>query len=338
MKKRLLLIITKIILSLSFSYSQNDTLIWTDFSTDPAAYIQFGVLPPGLTSDTSWYNLDVDMQQDGSGSGRPLEWFWTNGFAPADSGQMVLASSSWTNNPVATDNWLITKSITISDSNAVLSWASAPYQTPRYVDGYFIFISTTTNDYNAFSDTIFQAAEYLSLNNSSAANLFSSYTFTNGFVHGQDSTYTILDPTSDSSRLLGVLRPFSASLKQYAGKNIFIAFDHHSIDDNFISIDNILVTGTKTVGINEESREIKSNAYPNPAFDRLYLDLTITSETNVTIEIFDIIGRKVWQENLGNLTLGKQYHSINVSELATGTYEVQIISKKGISNFKVQVK
>ena len=333
--KKLLLSFTAFLFCSAQLDAQNDTLIWADFETDPASYVQFSTPPPGVTGDTSWYNFDLDGLPDGSGSGRPLDWFWDYDFS--DTLNSVLMSSSWTNGSTPTENWLITKSIYISDTNAVLSWKSAPYQTPRYLDGYWVLISTSNNDFSAFTDTIFKAAEYVSLNNSAAPNNFSSYTFTPGFVHGADGTYTI-DSGSDSSRLGGLLRPFSVSLSAFAGKSVYIAFKHHSVDDNLLEIDDILVTGSNTVGIQEQDPSVNFTLFPNPASDKIFLNLNVLQNTSCELSVYDISGRIVASQNFGTLTNSIQSREIDLTGMSAGMYQAKITTPSGTTIKKFQVK
>ena len=317
--------------------AQNDTLMFADFETDPASFI-INSTPSQLTSDTSWYNYDADGIPDGSGASRPLEWFWYNGFATVDSSNGVLASSSWTNGSVPTQNWLITESVMISDTTADLYWKSAPYQTPRYLDGYIILASTASNDFTDFTDTLFNAAEYLSLNNGALPNSYASYSFSQGFVHGMDATYTEFDPASDSSRLIGVLRPQSVSLAQYAGQHVFIAFIHNCVDDNLLAVDDIMIKGTNSVGISESKAALNFNAYPNPVSDKLKIDITLVKSSDITINVFDISGRNVASELFSSRAAGKNNLNLDLSAMATGAYTLQIVTNEGISNSKLQVK
>src|SRR5215831_6513480 len=112
------------------SAQAQDTLLFENFEEDSVDIpITF---PSG--NDTTWIDYDGDGYDDASGTGRPPEWFLAFGFADADSNTIVIASNSWTtpNDPVA--NYLILPPLTISDTSAKLSWKSAPFQTPRYVD------------------------------------------------------------------------------------------------------------------------------------------------------------------------------------------------------------
>jgi hypothetical protein len=337
MKKNLLLICG--LIGLTHLNAQNDTLLWADFETDPGVYILNG-FPPGTTGDADWYNYDNDGQNDGSGAGRPLEWFWSGGFSIADSAQGVLASSSWTNGPTPTENWVITPSLAISDSSGLLSWKSAPYQTPRYLDGYLVLVSTATNDFADFTDTVFRAGEYVSLDNPNDDADFSSYTFTNGFVHGQDGLYTEFDPGSDSSRLLGVLRPHTVSLKQYAGQSIYIAFVHYSVDDNLISIDDVLVmeADSLTLGKKEPVAASTFRMFPNPANDKFTIDMNLVNSSDVLVSIYDLSGRKVMVENLGNISAGQHQRGMNIQSLSNGIYQVQVETSEGTFNSRLQVR
>jgi hypothetical protein len=226
----------------------------------------------------------------------------------------------------------------ITDTNAVLSWKAAPYQTPRYLDGYIVTISTLSNDIYDFTDTIFTAAEYLSTVNASLPFLYSSYSFSSGFVHGQDSTYTEFNAASDSARLTGVLRPFSVSLKQYAGQKIFICFNHRSVDDNLIEVDDILVKGTNNVGIKEEFTDISFSTFPNPATDKLTINLSVKKSGSAKINLFDIAGKSIYAENLGNLNQGNYNRQINLAGLAAGAYQLQISTSNGVATKKVIIQ
>lgn len=344
MKK--LLLLTAAAVSVLTARSQNDTLLFKDFNTDPFNYTQIAI-PPGNISDTSWYTWDLDGQADGSGSNRPLEWFWTLAYSDNDTigNPGVFGSSSWTNSSQHTENILITSSVYIGDTNAVLHWLAAPRQTPRYLDGYQVIIGTGTNDLGSFLDTVFVASEYTSLNNQSLPNNFASYTFTPGptanpmapFVHGMDATYTEFDAASDSSRLIGRLRPFSVSLSQFAGQTIFVMFHHYCIDDNLISIDDVLITGTNMTGMPESSGAVRFNTYPNPANDVLNLSFELTESAPVTVNIYDISGKLISTENKGTLS-GQQFVQTDVSTLPAGMYRIELVTGSNRSNSRVIVQ
>ncbi|HLG03408.1 MAG TPA: T9SS type A sorting domain-containing protein [Bacteroidia bacterium] len=324
-----------------------DTLLWENFNFENIPpYIITG-FPPGVLLDTSWYNLDLDMQADQSGVNRPDEWFSGLAFSDVDTvgNSGVFLSNSWTFITTApVQNFLITKAIFISDTTAELFWKSAPYQTPRYLDGYQVLVSTGDNDPLNFTDTLFRASEYDSLVNSAAPNDFASYAISpapgpnplDPFVHGIDGTY--VEFTNDSARLLGQLRPFNVSLAQYSGMWIYIAIVHGTIDDNLLSIDDVLVTGTDITGLSESSGSVSFIAFPNPVQDIVTLQYTLPASTPVTINVYNVAGQLVKTENKGPLAMGEQQAKIDLGELAAGAYRVELVTESGSSNSKVIVE
>jgi len=341
MKKTLLAFIAFAPASL-FAQIGTDTLIYEDFETDPASWLMLGT-PAGIMGDSLWYNVDNDLLPDASGAGRPDEWYWEAPFADADSvgNTGVLCSNSWTNDgQTYVANWLITPSIHVADTTLDLFWKSAPFQTPRYLDGYIIVVSTSTNDYTMFTDTVFVASEHVSLDVQSAPNQFSSYTFSpasGGFVHGQDWTY-IEDNAGDSMRWKAILRPQTVDLSTYVGQDIYIAFVHYVIDDNLISIDDIFLEGTGTVGITEHNGSFPMGVYPNPANDMINVNYTLPSESQLMLNVFSLDGQLVRSEDKGTAQAGSGSLQMNVNDLAAGIYFVQLVTEHGSTTKRIVVE
>lgn len=317
--------------------SAQDTLLYENFDQDPSAYIITGA-PSGTTNEPLWTNFDYDGLGDGSSSNRPGEWFLGTGFSTTDSATGILMSNSWTNDgstPVA--NYLITPAIQIVDGTAMLSWKSAPFQTPKYLDGYLVLASTTTNLESAFTDTLFVGAEYASHNNT-ADSSFSAFTFSpnNGFIHGMDGTY--IEYAGDSLRFIGELRPFTESLAAYAGQHVYIAFVHYSHDDNLFSIDDILITGTAPNSISELSPDVTLNVYPNPAAGSVNISYTLGSETPVFVDAYDMSGKLALTEARGLQMKGDYSYVMSLEGLAHGYYSIIVRTAEGKSVKKIMVK
>jgi hypothetical protein len=307
-KLSLLLILLSFVIQVN---AQNDTLLYENFDVDPTA----AYLPFNSGSDLDWVNFDADGLSDANN--RPQQWFWSDaGFATIDENDGCLFSSSWlTGFLPGNRNWLMTPPLNIVDASAVLSWAAAPRQTPRYVDGYTVLVSTTDNIESSFTNVLFEAGQYLS----GAGSDYAAYTFSPGFVHGQDGTYIEFD--TDSAAFLGEQRPFSVSLAQFSGQTIYIAFLHDADDDNLISLDDILVTGTLT-GLNESQADFSLNVSPNPTTDKISLSYSLNKTGAVAVEVFDAKGSKVISLNKGLQIAGAQKLAIDVKDLANGLYNV----------------
>jgi hypothetical protein len=94
---------------------------------------------------------------------------------------------------------------------------------------------------------------------------------------------------------------------------------------NIISIENgINKTGTLVV-------------YPNPASNELYIKLSVPNEKSATIDIKDILGRVIYQQEI-DLTQSINNNYINTTNFASGTYIVSINAGNSLSeNIKVVI-
>jgi hypothetical protein len=338
MKKIYLLVIGFVMASAVKSNAQ-DTLIYESFNFQAFydALVSDVVPPPANTNDPLWYSYDADGFADGSGSStaRPGGWFAITPFASVDTaGNVAIAANSWFTSPAAANNWLISPNVTLG-AHDTLFWKSAPRQTPRYCDGYNVKISTTTNEDLAFTTTLFTAAEMTSILGTNDS-VYAGYSFSTGFVHGQDGTYT--EYKADSARLIGKLRPFTIPLDAYAGQNVFIAFVHTSFDDNLISIDDFMIRGTLANGIKENKTDLGLNVFPNPAADQAQVNYNLSSETSVVISIYDVTGKLISSEAKGNEAAGRHFSSINTAAMAKGFYTVSVQTSFGRSTSKLIVK
>ena len=62
------------------------------------------------------------------------------------------------------------------------------------------------------------------------------------------------------------------------------------------------------------------NIYPNPAYDRAYIDLAILYGQEIQVTIFDVTGKAVW--NHASQILGSPVLEVNLEDIPTGIYQV----------------
>jgi len=309
------------VLGLSAS-AQNDTLLWEDFEAETIDYIvnDYPTGDPNLYP--TFLNFDVDGIPDGSGADRPDEWFLSFGFADVDSANTVLASNSWLQGEVdGAENWLITPRIHIQDGQAMLYWKSAPFQLPRYMDGYQVLVSRLTNVETDFLDTLAVFSEF-------DGHLTTDYDDTSTYVFTPGIMHTELEyDSADVTRHTGVLQQWSASLAQFEGENIFIAFRHRSDDDNLISIDDILVLGTGSVGIdNPKEQPLGLSIYPNPvsAGEKVLLNYQLNGLSTVRFSVRSLEGRLLSSSGGHTQMAGAHILGLSTYGLAPGTYLVTL--------------
>ncbi len=309
----------------------NDTLIYENFNVDPTGNSIIVGVPTG--NDPTWINFDADFVNDANS--RPMEWYWdSTGFATDDT-TGAFWSSSWLTPSAASQNWLLSPAINIIDTTAKLSWRSAPFQTPRYLDGYFVLVSTTDNIEASFTDTLMAFAEYTGGTGTPTAN-WANYQFTPGYVHGINGNF--IEFSGDSGAYTGIMEPHQVSLAQYTGQTIHIAFFHYSDDDNLIAIDDILVKGTMSTGISEATELSGINIFPNPASDKVEIAYTLKKTTPVALSVYDINGKLVKDIVRNTQIAGYHTFSLDVTKFATGVYNVVLKTPFGVNTTKLIVE
>ena len=360
------------ILSFGFLASKaQDTLLLNDFQQPHWQVYDTLNSPPGNPTSTTWYLFNASPIVNAAPTYRPSRWYlsypvsttdrYPTGWSDTSSTSVitpdsntVIAASTWSGlgdgAGALAANYLISPSVKLG-THDTLFWKSAPFQTPRYVDRYSVLISTTNNDFASFTDTVFRAGEMIGTppgGSTGTDTVFADFTFScyngnisaaNYFVHGKDSTY--MDPTGTTAPVShrGRLRPFSFPLDAYANQTIFVSFLSDSHDDNGITIDDIMIRGNKSVqGINEYSNEIGLSIYPNPAKESAQLNYSVSSETSVVVNVYDITGKLILSENKGTVSQGHHTSVINTSVLAKGFYTVSVQTNNGRSIVKLIIQ
>jgi hypothetical protein len=69
------------------------------------------------------------------------------------------------------------------------------------------------------------------------------------------------------------------------------------------------------------------NVFPNPSDGHQTLKLKLPQSTELSISIIDISGKKIFQQQLGNLTKGEHSIPLDWSNSAAGSYSVVLNSK-----------
>jgi hypothetical protein len=345
MKKRYISLLMLTGVFIANTKAQYTTLLSQDFQANPITDIVVGAPDPGDPS--VWYSYDDDPNSDASGGARPEEWFLGYAFALTDSllqdgsDNIVLSSNSWLNGTMVASHWFVSPTINVTNASYRLRFKSAPRQTPRYLDGFRVCVSTTVNDdfANFNNNVLFTASEMTGNPAPPNPNNFNSYTYNptiagGGWIHGWDgSTIQVadLEYNGDSTRWIGVLTEHTINLGAFAGQQIYIAFHHNSEDDNLISIDDIVVE--YIMGTEENKLELFTSVYPNPTTDMLDISFNLQEGIkNLYMEITDVLGRQVLNQSFGETPAGKHIKRLDVSKLPVGTYNITIRTDKGFNN------
>ena len=82
------------------------------------------------------------------------------------------------------------------------------------------------------------------------------------------------------------------------------------------------------VSLEEHERTDFFSIFPNPASDAINVRFATTESTSTTVNVIDITGKVIRTINLGT-TNGTQQISIDLNELTTGIYFVELVNDNG---------
>ncbi len=98
-----------------------------------------------------------------------------------------------------------------------------------------------------------------------------------------------------------------------------------------------LVELPQWLSVNELINKASVNAFPNPASNYLNIQYSLIEDADVTIEVHDVLGSKVLNQQLGARSNQVQNHKINISDLKQGLYFVTINAGESRVTKKIQV-
>ncbi|MBN8682025.1 MAG: T9SS type A sorting domain-containing protein [Chitinophagales bacterium] len=329
-----------LLLSAGLSAQTVDTVLFENFQTNVSDF--WGYFPNG--NDTTWLSIDEDGLTPNGGDETEQRWFQSQFFVEAEdtiTGEtnICAASLSYMEDFLPGNrNWLITPPIQVTDASYTLHWKSAPFQLPRYMDGYLVMAAENSNNLyeGAFTDTLFQVASMETILGDGESIALDSFTYTPGYIHGDDLSnwqYLRLWAEGDSTLLRGYLEPHSVSLAQYAGKTIYLAFLHNADDDYYLAVDDILVTrGAASSAVSPTEAALRFVTYPNPVATSMNVMYRLQENARVSLLLADQNGRLV-ETFFATQTqnAGEQNITLPLHRLPAGAY--QLILQVNEKNF-----
>ena len=308
------------------AFAQTDTLIYEDFQEDPTA--EFSLYPSG--GDDTWVNFDEDAIATYDNDPNHNQWYHSEFFYNSTdtisgiTNYVAAALSYLTGFAVGNRTWLVLPPLEIGNDSYTLSWKSAPFQLPRYMDGYKVLVSTGENFPDEFTDTLYVAAQMTATTGDGNIPTLDNFEFSEGYIHANslmDENYW--DYFEDSTLLHGILEPHSVSLADFSGETIYIAFLHDADDDYFLAVDDILVEGLGGVGTSHTiADDFRLLLYPNPVDHQLNIMYRLEQPSVVQLYISDEQGRKVKEIAGASQLSGEIQYQVLLAGLPAGTYQV----------------
>ena len=120
--------------------------------------------------------------------------------------------------------------------------------------------------------------------------------------------------------------PFNSSASN--SDNVLVKFKYTTGGGNNFYLDDIQIDGM-IVGIEEKRVSGDINLYPNPANSDAILEFELEKNENVNVEIFNIQGKKINEQYLGQMDAGKHQLKLNIRDIPKGVFFVKVhISNK----------
>jgi len=108
---------------------------------------------------------------------------------------------------------------------------------------------------------------------------------------------------------------------------------------NDFYIDQINITNSTSIGIEENTGQTDYNVYPNPVTETSQIYFNLANDANVSVDVLDIAGRVVKTIYNGDLNAGEQYYQLNNADFnAAGIYMVRLMVDGVISTKKVIIE
>ena len=108
-------------------------------------------------------------------------------------------------------------------------------------------------------------------------------------------------------------------------------------DLDYLWVDNLAFAGAVTGLKTQESVLSHVNVFPNPTAETINVNLNLTSEQNVNLELIDITGKLIVSKDLGTLQ-GECKHVLHTNGLTKGIYFVRVVTEKGTEIKKIIIE
>ncbi|MBL7890025.1 MAG: T9SS type A sorting domain-containing protein [Bacteroidia bacterium] len=79
------------------------------------------------------------------------------------------------------------------------------------------------------------------------------------------------------------------------------------------------------------------DVYPNPFTSNTTIEVNLTENQNVKVDVYNVVGQNVFSVNKGTLSTGEHKIALNAEELPAGMYFITLTTEKGRITKRVSV-
>ena len=150
--------------------------------------------------------------------------------------------------------------------------------------------------------------------------------------------YTSAATTSAYSPTASQFRDESINLNAYRGQaKVMVRFRGVSDYGNNVFVDKINLFVANTSSIKNIGSVSAMDIFPNPANTSANLRLVLDKTEQISVDVFNMLGEKVYSVNQTSIAAGEHYIKIDTQELANGVYMVNVVTSEGTTTKKFVV-
>jgi hypothetical protein len=140
------------------------------------------------------------------------------------------------------------------------------------------------------------------------------------------------------------LPPLIAGQFRFNADNIYLIgmlneYNFGVQDKTILNVDEVKLTSKSetVIGVKELSKaDIQLNIYPNPTTDVCHLNYTLKNDEYVKVSVYNMLGELVYIETK-SVNAGNVDHILNINELRSGNYSVQVSFKNNSITKKLTI-
>jgi PKD repeat protein len=249
-----------------------------------------------------------------SSTATPVSYSWDFG----DGNTLVGTNSTEVHTYATNGTYIACVDILFSDSCMSRSCATVTVGSAFSCQAGFYWYPDTTGQYSI-----------IVVNTSSGQNLSYSWTFGDGGTSTQaypqhtyagPGTYVVCVTVSDNN----------GCTDTYCDSLVVVNKVNAPFTINVVASGATSVTPVQPVGMSVD-------LYPNPAHTFLQMDVTLEAAAPVSVALFDLSGRAVTAQDMGELNSGKHGIRLNTNDLPAGLYLARVSAGNSITSHKVMI-
>lgn len=121
------------------------------------------------------------------------------------------------------------------------------------------------------------------------------------------------------------------------GETVISLLGGEPTDLNFGSSNENKMTTTDVLSVEKSVLNSSLSLYPNPTSTNLNIAFELERNDHITIDVMNIVGQIVSSQDFGTVSAGYTLKTINVSDLSSGIYLVNITANDGVITRKITV-